>query len=146
MITEQTKAVAKARIKQGVPLGEIASELEIPLKLVEEWKSQETSRDLIVQEATVLAVDKIIAKEGELEPLLETKLRETLELTAIDLAKHAVLPAMNGDMVHAKAIQLLADAIVKLYQTIILKSGAPKNDAGGARSDTLDTFAEMMKD
>lgn len=149
MITEKTKAIAKARIKQNITCEEIAKELEIPLKLVEEWASNLNTKDMVVQEATLLAVDKIQKQidTGELVPLNEDILKECLEQTAIDITKAMAIPALTGDMVHAKAIQLMADAIVKMYQIIVLKGGKVEGAGGTLPSNsTLDVFADMMKD
>lgn len=148
MITEKTKAIAKARLRQCISAEEIAEELEIPLKLVEEWASNISSKDMVMQEATLLAVDKINNKIhlGEVMPLTLDILKDILEETAIDITKAMALPALSGDMVHAKAIQLMADAIVKLYQVLILKSDTATGKSGSPNSTALDTFAEMMKD
>lgn len=150
MITERTKAIAKARLRQNISAEDIAEELEIPLKLVEEWAGKLSPTDMVVQESVALAVNKIQTKalSGEVMPMMEEVLKETLIETAIDLTKSMALPALQGDMVHAKTIQLLADAIVRMYQIIILKGGNGSTGPGGAtaNNEVLDSFAEMMRD
>lgn len=150
MITERTKAIVKARVRQNISAEDIAEELDLPLKLVEEWAGKVDQKDMLVQESVAMAVDKIHQKalKGEVMPMMEEVLKNTLEETAIDLTKSMAIPALQGDIVHAKAIQLLADALVKMYQVIVLKggNGTPNTNGNLPNSEVIDSFAEMMRD
>lgn len=148
MITEQIKAKAKARLKQCIPIEEVAQELNLPVRLIEEWASKLNSNDLVAQEATLLAVEKLQAKvdSGIIEPLNTELLRKTIEDTALDLTKAMAIPAINGDMVHAKAIQLMADALVKMYQIIVMKGGVIEGNGDKPSSKSLELFGDMMRD
>ena len=142
MIPDKIKAQAIAKIRHRVPVEQIAEELNVPVKLVKEWGNNLDPKDLIAIQSNIHAVDEVL--NGELIGLNEDKLRETLELAAIDIAKHASTPALNADVVHAKALQLCADAISKLYQTLIMKGGTGepvKNTSGN-----FSTFQRLMKD
>lgn len=143
MIPEKVKAQAIAKLRHRIPPEIVAEELEIPVKLIKEWSSNLDPKDLIAIQANIHAVDEVL--NGELVGVNEDKLKETLELTAIDIAKQAATPAMNADMVHAKAIQLCADAVSKLYQTLIMKGGTgePTNKNNNGH---LSTFQRLMKD
>lgn len=148
MITEQTKAKAKARLKQCISVEEVAEELNLPVKLVEEWATKLNGADLVAQEATLLAVEKLQAKAdaGVIEPLNTELLRKTIEDTALDLTKAMAIPAINGDMVHAKAIQLMADALVKMYQIIVMKGGVIDGGGDAPSNKSLELFGDMMRD
>ena len=150
MITEKTKAVAVAKLRQRVPAQVIADEMELPLKLIEDWQGDLSPNDTVRAEANLIAVQQISQRvsTGELvEEANEAVLKNVLEETAIDIAKQSSIPGISGDMVHAKAIQLCADAVVKLYQTIILKGGNGPQDSGKRpNSQVLDVFENMMKD
>lgn len=142
MITEETKAKAIAKIKHRVPPQEIADEFDIPLKLINEWTTKFGITDLVAVESNIHAVETIITS-GELVPENEDKLKTVLEETAIDIAKNAAIPSLNGDMAHAKAVQLCADAVMKLYNTIIMKGGTGEPTTPNVNNST---FGRLMKD
>lgn len=149
MITEKVKATAIAKLKHKIPPETIAAQLDIPVKLVKDWAGSLNGNDMMAIESNIHAVqvltDKNAVANGEIVPLNEDVLRETLELTAIDLAKAATMPGTSADIVHAKSIQACADAITKLYQTFILKgaTGEPSKPNDG-QGQTL--FQQLMKD
>lgn len=144
MITEQLKAQAIAKLRHAVPIEDIASALNIPVKLVKEWKGKLDPKDLVAIEANIYAAEKLAYGEIVTEDDNEKILKETLELTAIDIAKEVNNGFSLQDPMAAKSVQLCADAISKLYNTFILKngSGTPMNNIPQEAS----TFQRLMRD
>lgn len=144
MISEAEKSRAIALLKRRVAEDEIAEELDLPIMLIKDWKKELGFNDLVAVEANIHAVDTIMNDGGELVDDLEDRLKITLEETALDLAKAAVGPAISGDVMHAKAIQLCSDAVSKLYSTLVLKGNSTvKIDPGQTGGSA---FAQLMKD
>lgn len=150
MITEKIKAIAKARLHQGIPVATIAEDLQIPSKLIEEWAGTLSPTDMIKQEATLLAVDRLMTQQstGELVPFNEELIKNAVEETALEIIKAMAIPVVTGDMVHAKAIQLMADALSKIYHTVVLKGGTipPASGKGHNSNEMLENFSELMRD
>lgn len=149
MITEQVKAKAKAQIKRNIPIEDIAKELDLPLALINEWASKLDPNDLVQQEANVSAIQTITerSEKGELVDMDSEVLRTTMEKTALDLTNSMAIPALNGDMAHAKSIELLANALSKMYHTVVLKGGVIDVNPNDTPSNkALEMFASLMKD
>lgn len=148
MINEATKARAVAKLRQSVPPPDIADELDVPLKIVEKWGEELDPSDMVAVEANIHAVEKVL--NGELMPddQLEQKLKKVLEETAIDIAKNMAVPIVNGDMAHAKAVELCSKAVSDLYKTIVLKGGTGPGEGNGdtPSSETLKIFQSLKKD
>lgn len=125
MISQEIKANAIARLAQAIPPEEVAENLDIPLKLVKEWSDNLSPNNLVSVHANINAMNNL--KENEVLGLNEDVLRETLELTAIDIAKSASVSSSYSDPLSAKAVQLCADAVSRLYKTFILKDGMVEN-------------------
>ena len=141
MITESVKAVALARIKHQVPIEQISRELDIPEKLVKEWGGKLSENDMIAIEANIHAIDTVLHDNGVTgqEDILKSK----LELAAIALTNEMYL-ASKGDAIHAKSIELCANAITKLYQTIVMKNQGKDDDNSSAGSGSF--FKSLMQD
>lgn len=123
MITDQMKAAAVARLRRQEDPASIAASLKIPEKVVKEWQKALNPRDLVAIESNIYAVEEL-SKVQELVPMQEEILKQALEQAAIDLAKEASYPATTADVIHAKAINLCADAVCKLYSTLVLKGSS----------------------
>lgn len=146
MITEKEKAAAIAQIKMGLDEEEIADTLCIPLYLIKEWKKSIGYNEMVKIEAIAVAANHIMS--GELVPEMEDKLMNALEQAALDIANCAANPAKYGDVIQAKAVQLCANAVTQLYQTLILKNN-PASAAQNNKSNSLQTliaFQDQLKD
>lgn len=145
MITDKIKAQALAQIKHQIPAEQIAEKLNIPIMLVKEWGGKLTPDDMTALESNIYALESIVNGKVEILDNNEEILKAKLEEAAIELAKQTHTACAFGDMVHAKSVQLCADAVAKLYTTIILK-----NSSGNAMLDKSTTgntlFNALMKD
>lgn len=142
MITDQIKARAISKLRHNETPEQIALDLGIPEKLIKEWAKTLSSSDLVAIEANTYAIGKIMATQ-ELVPLQEDILRNELEKAAIDIAKEASVA--TDDMMHAKAVQLCADAVCKLYASLILK-GSPNQNNGNQLPSMSSAFETLMRD
>lgn len=156
MITKELKATAIAKIKCHVPLEEIALELDIPFPLVKEWHAKETesesnrtASDLVNTAAKVHAVQvltrelhqQVIPPSNQQEELLKLKIEEV----ALEIAEQVSLNLATTDVIRAKTLQLCADTVTKLYNSLISKAIAP--DGSIRPSDTgLSAFRNVMRD
>ncbi len=121
MIPPKTKAQAIASLKMGKSVEEVAELFDIPKKLVHTWYDDLDPNDLVGLEANVIALKNAITEIEVLEQSQEEQLKFKLEKAAIEIADNAYKAAGMGDAIHSKSIQLLADAVSKMYTTIILK-------------------------
>lgn len=146
MIPDTTKNQAIAKLKRNMPAEMIASELDLPLMLVKEWESKLNPNDLVALEANIQAVEEVTQRvlNGEIVPGNEETLKNELEKAAIQIAQASTKPIFIGDMLHAKAVQLCADAVSKLYQTLILKGAPAGQGSSGGQSNSR--FHDLMKD
>lgn len=144
MIDEQTKAAAIAKLLRQVPSETVAKEYQLPLPLVNEWRDNLDERDIIALESNIQAVATVM--EGGIVPGQEQLLKFHLENAGMEVAREVEKAAAMGDPMHSKSLQLCADAVCKLYQTLVMKSvglglpGAPMNTTG------LSQFQSLMKD
>lgn len=152
MITEKDKAKAIAYLKRGKSIEEVSEKFDIPPKLLLEWTKDFNTKDLITIESNILASEDLIVHDlevydGEIPEDNKAKLKKQLEESAIEIAKHASVPVAFGDVMHAKAIQLCAQAVCGLYQTIIGDPNDIVDPSNVALSDqTLTAFKSLMKD
>lgn len=143
MITEKIKAKAIALLERRKLAEEVAEELELPVMVVKEWEKNLSVKSLVALEATVHAIEDI--EISSIDPTMEAKLKTKLEEAAREIADQVYKYAGGGDIIHAKALQLNADAVTKLYQTIILKGNGiatitpPDQNNGSA-------FQELLQD
>lgn len=147
MITDKLKAQAMAQIRHQVPIEEIAKDLSIPLQLLKEWQANVSPRDMSAIESNIFACEKIAS--GELVPLNDDILKGELEKAAIELARSAYKNANAGDMIYSKSVELLSNAVAKLYQTMILKGQpglAGQSAPGQLSNNSISTFESLMKD
>lgn len=122
MITEKIKAKAIALLERRKLAEEVAEELDLPVMVVKDWEKTLSVKSLVALEATVHAIEDI--EIASIDPTMEAKLKTKLEEAAHEIADQVYKYAGSGDPIHAKALQLNADAVTKLYQTIILKGQA----------------------
>lgn len=147
MITEKIKAKALSRLKRGEEVNIIAEELNLPSKLVSEWRDGLELTDLTVIEANVQAVETIYKNEDTLDPLLSEKLRVSIEETSIDVTKAIPLVVLSGDPMQAKAIECICNGLANLYKTIVLKGGVIEHDPSDKPSkEGLGVFKGMLGD
>jgi hypothetical protein len=148
MITAGLKAKAIARLKLSEDPKTIAEELEIPTNLVKEWHSKLPEGDLIAIEANIHAVDRLLVLDAETSlPINSEILKNTIEETALDLTRAMAIPALSGDVMHAKAIEALCNGLSKMYQTIVLKGGViDMNPSEQPSAQALSVFEGMMRD
>lgn len=142
MINDNLKTQAKLMLQRGIPIDEIADELDLPEKLVKEWQSKLDPKDLTVLQSNVMAMGQVL--KGELVPINEDKIRNELEKAAIEIASQSYKTAGTGDVVHAKSLQLLSDTVSKMYQTFILKGGAGNPSGAAPAGGTM--FEQLMRD
>lgn len=122
MITDKIKAKAIALLERRKPAEEIAEELDLPVMVVKDWEKTLSVKSLVALEATVHAIEDI--ELASIDPTMEAKLKTKLEEAAHEIADQVYKYAGGGDVIHARALQLNADTVTKLYQTIILKGQA----------------------
>lgn len=148
MYNERLKASAIARIKSRIPLEEISEDLDIPYTIVKEWAENLGGKDLIGLEANIHAATKLANQEimplgdTENEEALKTKLFEV----AIEIAEETSGVVAMGDPITAKALQLCADTVTKLYSTFIIKKDSPQNINQTPSSDSLTMFQGLLRD
>lgn len=144
MITKEIKMTALAKLKCQVPPEEIAEELDIPLPLIKEWANTIEGNDLIQLHANVHAVTKLA--NGEItRSNNEEFLRLKIEEVAIDIVEQVQLVTTGGDVVRAKALQLCADTVTKLYNSLINNI----TNADGSlkpNGQEISAFKSLMKD
>lgn len=152
MITKTEKSKARAKIRSGIPLEEIASEFEIPMAVIEEWQQDLDPDEVQELETNTIALERVTHNitNGELEDFNPDLLQQQLEKSAMDIAKAVPLPLINGDAIHAAALKNCAEAISKLYTTIILKNGmtirAEGENADQYSDQTLMAFQNALRD
>lgn len=144
MISDKLKAQAIAQLRSGYTVDIVSEDLDIPESLVEEWSERLNPASLVALEAAAIAVRRV--EQGEVVPLNEEVLKDTLEQTAVELAKQAAIPGSWGDMAQAKSVQLCADAVAKLYTTLVLKNNSTINVTPGNNTGGLSAFQAEMKD
>ena len=144
MISDKLKAQAIAQLRSGYDAEDVAEDLEIPRSLVEEWRDKLDGNNLVALEAAAIAVQRV--ENGEIVGVNEDTLKNALEETAIGLAKQAAIPGSWGDMAQAKSVQLCADAVAKLYTTLILKNNSTVSIPNPNEGQGLNAFTSKMKD
>jgi hypothetical protein len=143
MYSEQDKHQAIALLKRNKTPEEVASQLDMPVRLVKEWHSKLDTKDLVGLQSNVQAFDDVLNGElivtGDAEKLLKGK----LEAVALDIAIEVDRNVGVNDVMVSKSLQLAADTVCKLYAVIVSKLnespvGKP-NEAGSL-------FQSIMKD
>lgn len=143
MIDAKKKAAAIARIKALEELEVIAEDMTIPLLLLEEWESNLSTSDLTTIEANMLGVGRVL--QGELIEGSEKMLKQRLEEAACEVAVRVFNAAGTGDIVYATSLDKCANAISKLYATMIAKVGSD-NPMFQPSSNSRSLFQTQMKD
>ncbi len=148
MITKETKARAIALLKHNYSPLAISEEMDIPIKLLEEWASKLDGNDLTTLESNCYAVEKLALGDiTTMKPINPEILRIAVEDTALDITKAMGNVMRNGDVQHAKALELMSTSLVKIYHTIVMKGNAIEEDNGDRASNKcLAVFESMMKD
>lgn len=147
MITEQIKAVAKAKLRQNYHAEDIAEELGLPLKLIEEWASGLDPHDLQIQQNSIETVKRITspANKNKYETNDEA-IKDLIEETTLHILKTMPSIAATGDAISAAAVEKLSKSIVELYKTFVLKDGMLPSQGSLPSSDVIDVFSELIKD
>ncbi len=152
MITEKEKSKAKAKIRSGVPLEDISKELGLSVAILEEWQETLNPDEVIEYEMKTFALEKVHQElcDSSVEDTDIDILQKQLEKSAMDIAKAVPLPLLNGDAIHATALKNCAEAISKLYTTIILKNGMTIHAEGPTQEQYSDkalmAFQNAMRD
>ncbi len=151
MITREIKMEAIAQINLGIPLPDIAANMDIPLPLVQEWSDKEaletkSDNDLVAIAANIHAVrllerGEIIPKSSDQEELLKIKIEEV----ALDIVDQISLTVASPDILRAKTLQLCADTVTKLYNSMVAKVTSAD---GSIRPDgqTISAFKSLMRE
>lgn len=140
IISQSTKAKAKALLQRRKPIEHVADELGLPIPLIREWAKQFGFDDLAVIQSNTAALEDIT--HGQCLPIDNKTLEAELQNTALEIAKYASHPCEYGDVIQAKAINLCADSITKMYNTFILKNG----QGNGENDANADIFQSLLKD
>lgn len=143
MITKERKAQALARIKALDPLEQIAEDMDLPLALLREWEGDMSDDDLVTVKANTNAVARVLS--GEIVEGSESLLKQRLEEAAVEIAIQAHRVAGSGDILSAKTIDLCANAVTKLYASLIQKVG-PDNPMFTPSATTRTLFQTQMRD
>lgn len=147
MITEAIKNKAIFRLRDRETAEDIAKDMELPLPLVLEWESKLDQKDLTQLQSNIHAVqtfangDILLPSSGQ-EELLRLKIEEI----AIEIVDQVSLTVSTPDIMRAKTLQLCADTVTKLYDSLINKktggSGEPVKPNGRA----ITAFQSIMKE
>lgn len=141
MIDAKLKNQAIAQLKHKVPPELVAEALDIPPALVKEWAKGMSDTDLVAMEANAQAIERIA--RGEVVGVDDDTLRRAIEDAALAVVKEAPSFAKHGDVIGAKAIQLLLDGLSKTYLSVVLKGVPAAGQGGGAPSQSqLVTFKD----
>lgn len=146
MITEKTKANAISLLKLGDTPEQVSSELELPLMLVREWHEAISSKDLTKMQANANALTRVV--NGELLPTSAENaemLKLKIEETALEIVEQVSKAVPFGDVIQAKALNLLADTCSKLYNTVINK-GQIQTTPMTPGQQALSMFEQMSRD
>lgn len=143
MIDAKKKASAIARIKALEELETIAEDMNIPIMLLQDWEASLSDDDLTTVQANTLAVAKVLS--GELVEGNEKILKQRLEEAATEIAIRVHGAAAHGDIVYATSLDKCANAIAKLYATMIAKVGSD-NPAFQPSANSRSLFQTQMKD
>lgn len=146
MITEKTKANAISLLKLGDTPESVSSELELPLMLVREWHEAIGPKDLTKMQANANALSRIVNSEllpssAENAEMLKLKIEET----ALEIVEQVAKCVPFGDVIQAKALNLLADTCSKLYNTVINK-GQIQTTPMTPGQQALSMFEQMSRD
>ena len=144
MISDKLKAQAIAQLRSGYEVFTVVKDLEIPESLVEDWYNTLDANNLVALEAVAIAVQRV--ENGEVMPGNDEVLKETLEQTAIGLVKQVAVLGGWGDMAAVKSIQLCADAVTKMYTTMVFKNSSSIDIVNPGASTGLGAFTSKMKD
>lgn len=143
MITKDKKAQAIARIKALDPLEQIAEDMALPLTLLREWEGDLSDDDLVTVKANTNAVARVLS--GEIVEGSEGLLKQRLEEAAVEIAIQAHRVAGSGDILAAKTVDLCANAVTKLYSSLIQKVGTD-NPMFTPSATGRSLFHSQMKD
>lgn len=143
MIDAKKKALAIARIKALEELEVISEEMMIPLLLLREWEANLSDSDLTTVQSNVLAVGRVL--QGEVVEGSEGILKQRLEEAAVEIAIRVHSAASSGDIVYASSLDKCANAISKLYATMVAKIGSD-NPMFTPSATSRSLFQTQMKD
>lgn len=143
MVSEIDKAASIARLQFGDSPLQISADLGLPTKLVEEWRENLSSQDLLKIEANATAVARI---SEVIPPGIEgndviNRLKNKIEETAVEIVEQVSIAVVCPDPMRAKTLQLLANTCSSLYTTIVNKDVSPQS---GDTNVTL--FQQLSKD
>ncbi len=145
MSTEQTKALAIAKLKNGEDHEEIGIALDISPTIIEEWSEELKPGEMVAKEVNAIALDKatgllVMDKKQDTVLLEDTLIRLALAITdevKVGLHDHEI----------AKAINISADTVSKLYNSFFSKGAqiAIVNNSDNHSSKELNTFRGALR-
>ncbi len=147
MITEATKNKAIFRLRDRETAEDIAKDMELPLPLVKEWESNLDAKDLTRLQSNVHAIetfskgDILLPSSGQ-EEILRLKIEEV----AIEIVDQVNLTVSTPDIMRAKTLQLCADTITKLYDSLINKKSGPAGEPVKPNGRAITAFQSIMKE
>lgn len=146
MISEAQKQNAIARIIALDNLEDISSEEDIPLPLLREWERNLSETDLTGIKANVNALTRVVNGELIGPGTTDERLKQQLESVAVEIANKVQSTLHLLDPMSAKALQLNADTITKLYATLIGKSNTPVDGLPEPSDNSVRLFSNLLKD
>ena len=129
-------------LRVGKTIKEVAEELGLLPALVKEWYNGMTDTEKLTIETDLEVTKKAVSvvKNVETKDSANAKLELILNTAAYELASKA--PYIQGDIEAAKAFNLCADGLAKLYSSFFGK--APNNIT--IAPSTNSEFSNMLKD
>ena len=148
MITEAIKNKAIFRLRDRETAEDIAKDMELPLPLVKEWESKLDAKDLTHLQSNIHAIETFGKQEifapGQTgnEEMLRTKIEEV----AMEIVDQVNLTVSTPDIMRAKTLQLCADTITKLYDSLINKKTGPAGEPIKPNGRAITAFQSIMKE
>lgn len=144
MITQRDKAQAIGMLKGGMSIEEVATQLALPMNLVNEWYVSEDITVIDAIQATTTALAKF--KSEVIDDTADERIKAGLERVAEQIVDEMYFAIAECDIQKAQVLKLCSESALKLYAAFV----APKQVVAGPLtnlSDTgLSTFQLMMKD
>ncbi len=144
MLTKEVKNEAIGLLSIGTDIEVVAEKFSLPLALIEEWKNGIANAELVKANAVLSAVD-MIAKTPYCEDL-KPKIKTQLQKTALSVVEKIEFALFTNDVVAAQMSKLAADAISKLYASIIKDDDKPTLPDLDISEDKVSVFERIGKD
>jgi len=144
MITPRDKAQAVGMLKGGMSIADVASELSLPMNLVNEWyKSEHISVTDTIQ-ATTTAIARF--KSEVIDDTADERIKAGLERVAEQIVEEMYYAIEECDIQKAQVLKLCSESALKLYAAFVAPKQVAASPLTSLSNTGLSTFQLMMKD